>query len=93
MHSSFAISTRRPYSSTWLAPVGQQCTQGGWSQWLQRSLRISRRVSGNAPAASVTIQSRHSPSGTSFSVWQATTQSMHPTQRTVSMAIAKRATA
>jgi uncharacterized protein YfaQ (DUF2300 family) len=42
MHSSFVTSTTPPQSWTWLAPVGQQLTQGGSSQWLQRSDWIVR---------------------------------------------------
>ena len=41
MHLFAVTSTTLPKSSTWLAPVGQQDTQGGLSQWLQRSERIS----------------------------------------------------
>ena len=62
------------------------------SQWLQRSERISSDRCGNTPRTSVAIQSRQKPSGTSFSVWQATTQSMQPTHLRVSMTIAKRDT-
>ena len=62
------------------------------SQWLQRSERISSDRCGNSPRTSVVIQSRQKPSGTSFSVWQATTQSMQPTHLRVSMTIPKRDT-
>ncbi len=41
MHLFAVTSTILPGSATWLAPVGQQETQGGLSQWLQRSERIS----------------------------------------------------
>ena len=47
-----------PGGSTWLAPVGQQDTHGGLSQWLQRSERISIARCGNSPRTSVVIQSR-----------------------------------
>src|SRR5512139_2425073 len=90
MHFSAVTCTVLPKLSTWLAPVGQQVTQGGLSQWLQRSERISSERLGNSPRVSVTIQSRQCPWGTSFSVWQATTQSMHPTHFRVSMTIPKR---
>ena len=43
-------STTLPGSCTWLAPVGQQLTQGGWSQWLQRSERMVSRRSGIVPS-------------------------------------------
>src|SRR5512137_3156702 len=80
-----------PTGSTWLAPVGQHCTHGGLSQWLQRSERISIASVGNVPRTSVVIQSRQKPAGTLFSVWQATTQSMQPTHLAVSITIPKRA--
>lgn len=48
---------------------------------------------GNFPLTSVVIQSRQKPSGTSFSVLHATTQSMQPTQRVVSITMPKRAMA
>ena len=80
-----------PIGSTWLAPVGQHCTHGGLSQWLQRSERISIVSVGKVPRTSVVIQSRQKPVGTSFSVWQATTQSMQPTHLAVSITIPKRA--
>jgi hypothetical protein len=84
--TAFAVtSTAWPKGSTWLAPVGQQVTHGGASQWLQRSDRISWRTVGNVPRVSYAIQSRLKPSGTSFSVLHATTQSMQPTQRRVSI--------
>jgi hypothetical protein len=79
--------TVRPSGSTWLAPVGQQATHGGLSQWLQRSLRISSASFGNSPRTSVAIQSRQYPTGTSFSDWHATTQSVQPTHSRVSMTI------
>src|SRR5512143_3099975 len=85
MHLSASTSTTPPTSCTWLAPVGQHDTHGGSSQWLQRSERISIWSVGNVPFTSYAIQSRLKPSGTPFSVLQATTQSMQPTQRTVSM--------
>lgn len=71
--------------------MGQQATQGGRSQWLQRSVRISIVRVGNLPFTSVVIQSRLKPSGTWFSVLQAITQSMQPTQRRVSITMPKRA--
>ena len=37
MHLPAVTCTVLPKASTWLAPVGQQFTQGGLSQWLQRS--------------------------------------------------------
>src|SRR3989304_4970051 len=77
---------------TWGAAVGQQETQGGLSQWLQRSDRISMCSVGNVPVTSVAIQSRLNPSGTWFSVLHATTQSMQPTPRTVSMTMPNLAT-
>ncbi len=49
MHASASTSTTEPVLCTWLAPVGQQLTQGGSSQWLQRSLRISSWRFGHAP--------------------------------------------
>ncbi len=61
------------------------------SQWLQRSERISIVSVGKVPRTSVVIQSRQKPVGTSFSVWQATTQSMQPTHLAVSITIPKRA--
>ncbi len=82
-----AVTLTMPSSETWLAPVGQQVTQGGFSQWLQRSERISIVRSGNVPRTSVVIQSRLKPTGTLFSVSQATTQSMQPTHLRVSMTI------
>ena len=45
------------------------------------------------PTVSYAIQSRLKPSGTRFSVLQATTQSMQPTQRRVSIAMPYRAIA
>jgi hypothetical protein len=87
MHASGAICTVWPKASTWLAPVGQQRTHGGLSQWLQRSDRISIWSVGDVPTVSVVIQSRLNPSGTWFSVLQATTQSMHPTHVRVSIAM------
>src|SRR5512147_2911041 len=87
MHLPAVTSTTAPGFATWLAPVGQQETHGGRSQWLHRSLLISRRGDGNSPRVSYVIQSRQKPSGTSFSVLHATTQSMHPTHLRVSMAI------
>src|SRR5512143_1840746 len=87
MHLSASTSTTPPTSCTWLAPVGQHETHGGSSQWLQRSDRISMCSVGNVPVTSYAIQSRLKPSGTPFSVLQATTQSMQPTHRTVSMAM------
>jgi hypothetical protein len=80
-----------PIGSTWLAPVGQHCTHGGLSQWLQRSERISIVSVGKVPRTSVVIQSRQKPVGTLFSVWQATTQSMQPTHLAVSITMPKRA--
>ena len=91
MHLSWLTSTTAPKGSTWLAPVGQHDTHGGLSQWLQRSVRISSERAGNAPRTAVVIQSRLKPSGTSFSVLQATTQSMQPTHLRVSMTMPKRA--
>src|SRR6266511_2462015 len=90
MHLFAVTSTTLPNSSTWEAPVGQHDTHGGLSQWLQRSERISSESAGNSPRTSVVIQSRQKPSGTSFSVLQATTQSMQPTHLRVSMTIPKR---
>ena len=58
MHLFAVTSTTLPKASTWLAPVGQQDTQGGLSQWLQRSERISIERCGNSPRTSVVIQSR-----------------------------------
>src|SRR5512132_1009445 len=46
--------------------------------------------SGNFPLTSWTTQSRKPPSGSAFSVLQAMTQALQPTQRRVSTAIAKR---
>jgi hypothetical protein len=80
-----------PRGSTWLAPVGQHCTHGGLSQWLQRSERISILTAGKVPRTAVVIQSRQKPRGTSFSVWHATTQSMQPTHLAVSITIPRRA--
>ena len=91
MHLSWSTSTTLPKSWTWLAPVGQQLTHGGRSQWLQRSEVIVSRRSGIVPSSRWLIQSRQKPSGTSFSVLQATTQSMQPTHWRVSMTIPKRA--
>jgi hypothetical protein len=87
MHFAGSVSTIFPKSLTWLAPVGQHVTQGALSQWLQRSERISIFRFGYVPDTSVVIQSRQKPCGTSFSVAQATTQSMQPTQRVVSITI------
>ena len=58
MHLLAVTCTVLPKSSTWLAPVGQQLTQGGLSQWLQRSERISIVSFGKVPRTSVVIQSR-----------------------------------
>ena len=52
---------------------------------------LHREVSGTCRASRSVIQSRLNPSGTWFSVLQATTQSMQPTQRRVSMTMPKRA--
>jgi hypothetical protein len=67
--------------------VGQAFTHGA-SHWLQRSERISSESAGNAPRVSWAIQSRNPPLGSAFSVLQAMTQPLQPTQRTVSTAIA-----
>ena len=85
--------TTRPKSCTWLAPVGQQVTHGGRSQWLQRSEVMVRCRSGIAPSSRWLIQSRQWPSGTSFSVLHATTQSMQPTHCRVSITMPRRAMA
>jgi len=58
MHLLAVTCTVWPSASTWLAPVGQQLTHGGLSQWLQRSLRISMLSCGKVPRTSVVIQSR-----------------------------------
>src|SRR3990170_2665722 len=93
MHFPGSTRTTPPKSCTWLAPVGQQYTHGGFSHWLHRSLRISMWSEGYLPVTSCVIQSRLNPSGTLFSVLHATTQSMQPTHLTVSMTIPNRAMA
>src|SRR5574340_792858 len=93
MPCSLLTRTTPPQSCTWLAPVGQQATQGGRSQWLQRSLRILRSRVGKLPESCWVTQSRCMSSGVWFSVLQATTQSWQPTHRRVSITIPSRAMA
>ena len=77
-----------PPGPTYEAPVGHTLTQGASSQWLQRCEVISMVRLGNCPFTTVWIQSRLKPSATLFSVLQAVTHAVHPTQVRVSMAMA-----
>jgi hypothetical protein len=74
----------------WLAPVGHRVTQVALEQWLQRSERNSVVSCGYFPWVASTIQSLFRPSGTLFSVLQATTQSPQPMQVFVSITMANR---
>src|SRR5512138_844273 len=85
-----AFTRTTPPSPTCEAPVGQAATQAASEHWLQRSERICIERSGNVPQTSWVIQSRKPPSGSAFSVLQAMTQALQPTQRRVSTAMAKR---
>ena len=82
------VTITAPPSLTWLAPVGQQPTQGGELQWLHRSERISMSRVGNLPLVTVRIQSLNPPRGTRFSVLQAYTQALQPTHLFMSAVMA-----
>ena len=82
-----AFTSTTPPSPTWDAPVGQALTHGASEHWLQRSERICIERFGKVPQTSCTIQSRKPPSGSAFSVLQAMTQALQPTQRRVSTAM------
>ena len=64
----------------------------GHREHLRNDCIVSDRISisscGYVPSITSTTQSRQKPIGTLFSVWQATTQSLHPTHFLVSTAIA-----
>ena len=84
MHRSLSKSTI-PSSRLKSALVGQICTHGASSQWLQRVTWKVRRVWGNSPFSTYLTHVRATPSGTSCSVLQATEQAWQPMQRRLSM--------
>ena len=87
MHFSASICTVLPGSATWLAWVGHTATQGGLSQWLQRSEKKVSFRSGKRPSSCARTRSRRCPGGTLFSTLQATTQSSQPMHCRVSITI------
>src|SRR5512145_2417660 len=82
-----AVTRTTPPSATWDAPVGHAPTHGVSPHWLHRSERICIERWGKVPHTSCTTQSRNPPSGSAFSVLQAITQALQPTQRRVSTAM------
>src|SRR6266540_5823555 len=72
--SKSTIPSGRVYSAT----VGQMLTQGALSQWLHRRTAKYRRELGNSPFSTYLTQVRNAPSGTSFSILQATVQAWQP---------------
>ena len=63
------------------ALTGQIVTQGALVQWLQRRTAKCRLTAGKRPFSWYLTQVRKLPSGTSFSLLQATVQAWQPMQR------------
>ena len=73
-----ASKSTMPSSRRKRALVGQMVMQGASSQWLHRSTRKCRRLSGKVPLSTYLTQVRNSPSGTPFSALHATVQAWQP---------------
>ena len=78
---------RMPSSRWYEALVGQTVTQIARWQLLHKEGRKNLPTVGYFPFSMIFTQEFHTPTGTSFSTLQATTQLWHPTQRRRSITI------